>query len=79
MDLREQEIQRERERERALLYGALPRTVADRMLAGEEVKGDDFENVAVLFMDIVGFTSHSSKLPAREVVTLLETIFTGMR
>jgi len=73
---REREIQHERERERALLYGALPRSVADRMLAGDDVKADDFEMVSVLFMDIVGFTSRSSNLSAREVVTMLEEIFT---
>ena len=73
---REHEIQQERERERALLYGALPRSVADRMLAGDDVKADDFEMVSVLFMDIVGFTSRSSNLSAREVVTMLEEIFT---
>ena len=73
---REREFQQERERERALLYGALPRTVADRMLAGEDVKADDFDMVAVLFMDIVGFTSRSSNLSAREVVLMLEEIFT---
>ena len=65
----------ERERERAILYGTLPREIADRMVRGESVTGDHFENAAVLFADIVGFTSHTSTLDPAFVVNLLGTIF----
>jgi len=67
-------LNHERERERALLYAALPKHVADRMVRGEEVS-DQFERAAVLFADVVGFTTHSSQLHPAEVTTFLERLF----
>ena len=66
---------RERDKERALLYGALPESIVNRMLKGEDVSGDEHAQVTVLFMDIVGFTSLCSKIPPAHVVHLLKTIF----
>ena len=37
---------REREKERALLYGALPKSVADRKLRGDDVSADHFDSVS---------------------------------
>ena len=64
----------EREKERALLYGALPEHIATRMLRGQTID-DQFENAAVLFADIVGFTTHSSSMLPSETVKLLEELF----
>ena len=64
-----------RERERALLYGALPREVADRLIRGEDVSGDHYDDAAVLFMDIAGFTTHSSSLAPHVTTQLLARIF----
>jgi adenylate cyclase len=69
---------REREKEKALLYGALPESVANRMLRGDDVSGDHYPSAAVLFLDIVGFTSMSDSLPADQVVQLLEEIFSAL-
>ena len=66
---------REREKERALLYGALPKSVADRMIRGEDVTGDYFDQAAVLFFDVAGFTANTSDMPPTDVVKMLETIF----
>ncbi len=68
---------REREKERALLYGALPKHVADRMIRGEKVSGDHYENASVIFVDIVGFTRMSDRMAPSDVVQLLEQIFTS--
>ena len=65
----------EREREQALLYGALPKSIADRKLRGEDVSGDSYESASVLFLDIVGFTSISDRLPPQHVVQLLAEVF----
>ena len=67
--------QAEAEKHRALLYGTLPREIADRMLAGEDVSGDHYDHAAVLFLDIVGFTQLSSTIPANEVIRFLDRIF----
>jgi adenylate cyclase len=66
---------RERDKERALLYGTLPKSVADRMIRGEDVSGDHFDHAAVMFLDIVGFTTNTSTMPPAEVVKMLEYIF----
>ncbi|MBK7032026.1 MAG: tetratricopeptide repeat protein [Ignavibacteria bacterium] len=66
---------RARDKERALLYGALPKSIADRMIRGEDVSGDHFDNAAVMFLDIVGFTSNTSHLPPTDVVKMLDNIF----
>ncbi len=67
----------ERERERAILYSTLPQHIADRLIRGENVSGDEHANAAVLFVDIVGFTSHTSNMSATDTSALLERIFTS--
>jgi len=67
----------ERERERAILYSTLPRSVADRMVQGQKVSGDEYHEAAVLFADITGFTRHSSNLSATQVTEFLASIFTA--
>jgi adenylate cyclase len=69
---------RERDKERALLFGTLPESVATRILRGEKVTGDHYENASVIFVDIVGFTSISDKIPPGHVVHLLSQIFSAL-
>lgn len=69
---------RQRERERALLYGALPQSVADRMIRGERVTSDHFPLASVIFLDIVDFTTISDRIPPGHVVHLLEQIFSTL-
>lgn len=65
---------RERDRERALLYSTLPKAVADRMLHGGATD-EQFTDAAVLFLDVVGFTSHTATMLPSDVVNLLEHVF----
>ncbi|KAB2894158.1 MAG: hypothetical protein OKBPIBMD_01463 [Chlorobi bacterium] len=65
----------ERERERAVLYSTLPKTVADRIISGELVTGDHFDEAAVLFADVVGFSHNSAGTGASQVTALLAQIF----
>jgi class 3 adenylate cyclase len=67
---------RERDKERTLLYGTLPKAVADRIIRGEVVN-DSFENAALLFMDIVGFTVLSSTMSSHNLVQLLGQLFSA--
>jgi class 3 adenylate cyclase len=62
-------------RQRDLLFNTLPAGVAERMLRGEDVSGDEFSSAAVMFCDIVGFTNESKKLSPRKVTQILEEIF----
>jgi len=58
-----------------LLLNILPGPIAQRLLAGERVIADSFDEVTLLFADIVDFTVMSSRLSAREVVDLLNEVF----
>lgn len=70
-----QAFEQERQRERAILHATLPDHIAERMLRGEDVSGDEHEHAAVLFADIVGFTRHSAELSASEATALLAKIY----
>ncbi|HEX7950482.1 MAG TPA: adenylate/guanylate cyclase domain-containing protein [Candidatus Limnocylindrales bacterium] len=61
----------------ALLLNILPRSIAQRLRSGETVIADRFEDMAVLFADVVGFTELSSRLTPNQVVTLLNEVFTA--
>jgi class 3 adenylate cyclase len=59
----------------ALLLNILPASIAERLRAGETVIADRFDDMAVLFADVVGFTALSSRLEPTEVVSLLNDVF----
>jgi class 3 adenylate cyclase len=65
-----------RENER-LLLNILPATIAERLRSGESTIADGFEEMTVLFADVVGFTELSSRLQPREVVDMLNRVFTS--
>ncbi|RPI67756.1 MAG: hypothetical protein EHM43_06675, partial [Ignavibacteriae bacterium] len=67
----------EHEKHLAILHSTLPKHIADRVARGEVVN-DHHENAAVIFLDIVGFTSISDQLSSAEVVLLLESVFTAL-
>ncbi|MBS1561043.1 MAG: tetratricopeptide repeat protein [Bacteroidetes bacterium] len=69
------DLQQHRERERAILFATLPKQVADRIIRGEDVSGDDHDNAAVLFCDIVGFTTQTAALGSTIVTALLGQLF----
>ncbi|KAJ3178441.1 Heat-stable enterotoxin receptor [Geranomyces variabilis] len=59
-----------------LLYGMLPRYVADAMKMGAEVPPKDFECVTILFSDIVQFTNLTAKSSPDQIVNLLNRLYT---
>lgn len=75
--VREREREREREQARSerLLLNVLPEPVAARLKHGEEPIADAHAEVTVLFADIVGFTPLAERLPAEDVVELLNRVF----
>jgi class 3 adenylate cyclase len=64
-----------RENER-LLLNVLPEPIARRLRQGEPLIADRFEDVTLMFADIVGFTRLSSYLSAHELVQMLNDVFT---
>jgi adenylate cyclase len=65
------------ERVEALLLNILPNEIAERLQRDPSTIADHFDQVSILFADVVDFTPMSSRLDAREVVGLLDRLFTS--
>ena len=63
-----------RENER-LLLNILPEPIADRLRNGEPLIADRFDDVTLMFADIVEFTRLSASLSAHELVGALNDVF----
>ena len=64
----------EKKKADALLYNILPEKIARRLQSGEAV-ADGFDDVTIVFVDVVGFTRMSQAMRPDEVVTLLNAYF----
>lgn len=71
------EREKETAKHLAVLHSTLPKHIADRVARGEAVN-DHYDNAAVIFLDIVGFTTISDHLTSEQVVRLLEQVFTTL-
>ena len=60
-----------------LLLNVLPAEVAQRLQSDPNSIADHFDDASILFADVVDFTPLSSRLDAREVVDLLDRLFTS--
>jgi class 3 adenylate cyclase len=74
---RTKELSAEKQTSERLLLNVLPAPIAERLKAGEDTIVDRFEAVTVLFADIVGFTSLSSKVPPEQLVGMLNELFSA--
>jgi guanylate cyclase len=70
-------LQVERQRSDQLMDSLMPAAIASRLKGGEQVIADQLSGVAVLFADMVGFTSVTQRLPAGQVVRRLNLAFTS--
>jgi adenylate cyclase len=69
-----QEIERERTRADRLLHAILPPSAVAELKARDRVTPKRYEQVAVLFGDIVSFTPYCEQHPAEEVVANLDLL-----
>ncbi len=69
-------IEEEQARSERLLLNVLPAPIAERLKAGEEPIADHFDDVTVLFADLVGFTAYAAELSPAEVVEALNRVYT---
>jgi PAS domain S-box-containing protein len=58
-----------------LLQNILPAPIAERLKLQESIIADSFDEVTVLFADLVNFTELSAQIPATQLVDLLNKIF----
>jgi class 3 adenylate cyclase len=68
-------LAREQDRSERLLLNVLPREIASRLKAGESPIADAYDAATILFADIVGFTPLTHELEPKEMVQLLNEIF----
>ena len=81
--VREQQLDRERDRSDALLLNILPKAIAERLKARDEAGSADpvaqaLDEVTVLFVDAVGFTGQAAKTPADQIVAALDGLFSRL-
>jgi class 3 adenylate cyclase len=67
----------EQDRSERLLLNVLPAPIADRLKRSEEVIADAFPEATVLFADIVDFTVRSQRMAPRQVVQVLDELFSA--
>jgi adenylate cyclase len=68
-------LRSEQERSENLLLNILPGSIAQRLKTSPETIADQFTAASVLFTDVVDFTPRSERLPAAEVVGILDRLF----
>lgn len=69
------ELARQKEKSDQLLLNVLPETVAQRLREDPGAVAEAHESASVVFADLVGFTPLSERLPADQVVQVLDRLF----
>jgi adenylate cyclase len=68
------EIDRQRRRADELLHAILPAFAVRELQTSDRISPRRFEDVAIVFGDLVGFTSYCERHPAEEVLTNLDRL-----
>lgn len=71
------QIRNEQEKGDRLLLNVLPAAIAERLKSDETLIADRFDDVSILFADIVGFTPIASSIPPDELIGHLNAIFSA--
>lgn len=75
MEQRLSEEHKLHEQHRGLLLDIMPAAAVRRILDGEKLIADTYDDASVMFLDIVGFTGLASLAPAHHLVHLLNAVF----
>ncbi|MBD2482317.1 adenylate/guanylate cyclase domain-containing protein [Planktothrix sp. FACHB-1365] len=70
-------LQESQERSERLLLNILPSTIAERLKTDTSAIAEHFDEVTILFADIVGFTPLSIRVKPDELVNILNEIFSA--
>jgi len=70
-------IQKQRDQSDKLLFSLLPARIAEQLKHSQETIAEEFSSASVLFADIVDFTPISAHFEPREVVDMLNELFSG--
>jgi class 3 adenylate cyclase/CheY-like chemotaxis protein len=77
LKLQNEELRRRQDEADRLLLSIMPQSIAERLKRSPQIIADSFDDVTVLFADIVNFTALTAHLSANELVSLLNKIFSG--
>ncbi len=66
----------ERDRSDRLLTNILPVPIAERLKQSHDLIADDFAETTVLFANIVGFTRYTDTVSPKQLISLLNSVFT---
>ncbi|MFZ5806277.1 MAG: adenylate/guanylate cyclase domain-containing protein [Verrucomicrobiota bacterium] len=72
----EEALRAEQTRSESLLNNIMPQPIAARLREKHDIIADKYEDVTVLFADIVDFSSVSAHMSPQDLVTWLDKIFT---
>jgi class 3 adenylate cyclase len=70
-----EQLEKEKKNTETLLLNILPNPIVKRMQKNNGIIADYFEEVSVMFADIIGFTEITSKYPADKIVRALNDLF----
>ncbi|KAM8939783.1 guanylate cyclase soluble subunit alpha-1 isoform 1-T1 [Pelodytes ibericus] len=76
LELTHQALEEEKKKTVDLLCSIFPGEVAQQLWQGQTVQAKKFNNVTMLFSDIVGFTAICSHCSAMQVITMLNELYT---
>ena len=65
----------EQDKAESLLLNILPRSIAEKLKSDTKTIADSFTSASILFADVVDFTPLAQRLPAAEVVGILDRLF----
>ncbi|NXE26879.1 GCYA1 cyclase, partial [Ardeotis kori] len=71
-----QALEEEKKKTVDLLFSIFPGEVAQQLWQGQVVQAKKFNNVTMLFSDIVGFTAICSRCSPMQVITMLNELYT---
>jgi len=66
----------EQDKAESLLLNILPKSIAERLKSDSHTIADSFASASILFADVVDFTPFAQRLPADQVVGILDRLFT---
>ena len=73
--LQQNELKNEQEKSKDLLLNILPTSIANRLMESPNTIADEHNKISILFADLVGFTKFASERSPKEVVSMLDSIF----
>lgn len=76
MERTHQALEEEKRRTVDLLYSIFPGDVAQKLWQGQHVPARKFDDVTMLFSDIVGFTAVCAQCTPMQVISMLNELYT---